>query len=288
MPLRDIVVVLDGSASSESRLTIAIALAQQHGAFLTGFCALDLLQSKVGERRSVFPEVPLKVGGHQDGYPETDTRVAEDAERIEAAFRERLRFSALQGDWRTVSDKVSETLVRQARHADLVILGQSDPNHPPSTGRHLIEDVLLTAGRPILVVPYIGRYTTVGTNVLVGWKDTREAARALKDAIPLLAKAVSVILLEARPAAGRKSATDETTIKDVALYLTHHGINVRTEHTVLTGISASDALLSYAADFSADLLVVGGYGHSRLRELILGGVTRGLLQNMTLPLLVSH
>jgi nucleotide-binding universal stress UspA family protein len=274
MALRDIMVVLDGSAQSEIRLTVAGALARKHEASLLGFCALDMLR-------------PVGVGARPGDYPEADTNVAEMAERIEAGFRDRLRFGALQGDWRVASGKGNEALVRQARRADLIILGQVDPDHPPPTGRHLVEDVLLTVGRPILVIPYAGSFETLGTNVLIGWNDSREAARALNDSIPLLVKAASVIVLEARRA-GARPDYDDAAAAGVAHHLARHGIKARTAHTAMIGISAPDALLAYAADMGADLLVVGGYGHSRLRELILGGVTRGLLQHMTLPVLMSH
>jgi nucleotide-binding universal stress UspA family protein len=221
-------------------------------------------------------------------YPEADTQAAEAAERIETAFRERLKFSNLQGDWQVASGKVSETVVCRVRHADLVILGQVDPAHPPPpAGRQLVEDVLMTSGRPILVIPYIGRFERFGTNILVGWNNSREAARAINDAIPLLAKAVSVTILEANPI-GRKPAIDDAASADITRHLSRHGISAKTARTALASMTASDALLSYAADVSADLLVVGGYGHSRLRERILGGVTRELLQHMTLPVLMSH
>ena len=199
-----------------------------------------------------------------------------------------VKFSDLQGDWQVASGKVSETVVCQARHADLVVLGQVDPAHPPPpAGRQLVEDVLMTSGRPILVIPYIGRFERFGTNILVGWNNSREAARAVNDAIPLLAEAASVTILEANPI-GRKPAIDDAASADITRHLTRHGISAKTARTALASISASDALLSYAADVSADLLVVGGYGHSRLRERILGGVTRELLQHMTLPVLMSH
>ena len=145
----------------------------------------------------------------------------------------------------------------------------------------------MTSGRPILVIPYIGRFDTFGTNILVGWNNSREAARAMNDAIPLLAKAASVTILEANPI-GRKPASDDATSADITRHLARHGISAKTARTSTDRMSASDALLSYAADVSADLLVVGGYGHSRLRELILGGVTRELLQHMTLPVLMAH
>ena len=295
--LRDIVVVLDGSASSEMRLTVAVVLARQHGAHLTGFSAVDLLlparpavQPRDNSQVDTLPASQLMNWGAvlPHDYPGGDTQAAEAAERIEAAFREKLRFNDLQGDWRVASGKVSETVVCQARHADLVILGQVDPTQPPApAGRQLVEDVLMTSGRPILVIPYVGRFETCGTNILVGWNNSREAARAINDAIPLLAKAASVTILEANPI-GRKPAIDDAVSADITRHLTRHGISAKTARTALASISASDALLSYAADVSADLLVVGGYGHSRLRERILGGVTRELLQHMTLPVLMSH
>ena len=219
-------------------------------------------------------------------YPEADTQAAERADQLEAAFRERLRFSRLQGDWRVASGHVSEAVVRQARQADLVILGQVNPSHPPPpAGRQLAEDVLMTSGRPILVIPYIGRFATVGSRILVGWNNSREATRAVNDAMPLLAKATSVIVLEA---SARNLATDDATGADIARHLARHGINAETTRTVTGSISTFDLLLNYATDMSADLLVVGGYGHSRLRELVLGGVTRELLRHMTLPVLMSH
>jgi nucleotide-binding universal stress UspA family protein len=293
--LRDIIVVLDDSAASEIRLDIAVALAQQHGAHLTGLSALALLMPM---RPVVRPRSNPEVETQSDAqllnwgvaspanYPEADRQAAERAEQLEASFRERLRFSQLLGEWRVVSDKLSETVVRQARQADLVILGQVNPNHPPPPeGRQLVEDVLMTSGRPILIIPYIGRFQTVGTRILVGWNNSREAARAVNDAIPLLARATSVTILEV---SGRKLATDDTTSADITRHLTRHGIRAETIRTVLAGTSTPDLLLNYAADVSADLLVVGGYGHSRLRELVLGGVTHELLRHMTLPVLMSH
>ena len=267
MALRDILVMLDSSVQSATRLQIAVSLAQRDAAYLIGFCALNMMQP----------------GGH----PGVEISIAEETERIKTEFRNRLRFAGLQGEWRETTDNVSEALAHRMRHVDLTILGQVDQNHPPPAGRHLIEDVLLTGGRPILVIPHVGRFETLGTNVLVGWNNSREATRALNDAIPLIANNASVLVLEAYTI-GSKSASDDTTSGEAASHLTRHGFNAKTALTALTGVSASDVLLSYAADVSADLLVVGGYGHSRLRELVLGGVTRELLQHMTLPVLMSH
>jgi nucleotide-binding universal stress UspA family protein len=150
----------------------------------------------------------------------------------------------------------------------------------------LVEDVLLVTGRPILIIPYVGHFETLGTSVLIGWNDSREAVRAVNDTMPVLVKAASVTILEAHPARRRSDANDTTA--DIARHLARHGIDATTAHTVITGISVADTLLAYATDLGADLLVAAGYGHSRLWESILGGATQGLLQHITPPVLMSH
>jgi nucleotide-binding universal stress UspA family protein len=291
--LRDITVVLGESEQSDIRLDVAIALARRHNAHLTGLSALGLLapgrpfvQRRDGPALGAQPAPQMMAWGMAPSYLEVDTRAAEAAGRVEAAFREQLQFSGLQGSWRMAGGDVSDAVVGQARQADLAILGQIDPGDPPPLGRHLIEAALMTSGRPVLVVPYAGRYKAVGARVLVAWNNSREAARAVSDALPLLAQAASVTVLEVS-ATGRRPADGGATGADIARHLARHGVNAEA-HAVAGSISVPDALLNYAADLSADLLVVGGYGHSRLRELILGGITRELLQHMTLPVLMSH
>lgn len=173
--LRDIVVVLDNSAPSEERLAVAVALAKRHGSHLTGLSTLDALTStrssvrRRSESEAAIQRNPQLVdwgGISSRDYPEEEARAAEVAERIEAAFRERLWIDHLEGDWRITNGNISDAAVYEARNADLVIVGQADPEHP-STYRNLVEELLVTAGRPILVIPYIGHFTTLGTKVLV-------------------------------------------------------------------------------------------------------------------------
>jgi nucleotide-binding universal stress UspA family protein len=273
MALRHIVVVLDDSAQSEARLTTAIALARQHEAFLTGLCPLDTLR-------------PVAVAARTAGKPGTVNNLADIIDRVEADFVDRLNRGGLRGGWKSVPDTASEAFVRHTRQTDLIVLGQVNPEHPPPAGRHMLEDVLLNAGRPILAIPYAGRFETLGARILVGWNGSREAARALHDALPFLAKAASVTVLDAFPAIG--DAPDDASISGIAHYLGHHGIEAKITRLPLDGVSPADALLSYTMDIDADLLVAGGYGHSRLRELVFGGVTRGLLQHLTVPVLMSH
>jgi nucleotide-binding universal stress UspA family protein len=286
MKLRDLLVVLDGSARGEAVLSVAMGLARRHDAHLTGFCPLEVL-------------MPANLAFALGGYPaltslqgaanQLEDEALEKAERIAVGFRDQLRGNEVRGDWQVGRGAVAEVVARRARMADLVVLPQADPDHPlPPAARHLVEDVLMSVGRPLLLVPFAGRFDTIGTNVLVGWNGTREAARAVHDALLLIEPTAKVTVLTVERGRFRAEPT-EMPGADIAEHLARHGLNVSAARTATDGsIADSDALLSYSSDIGADLLVVGGYGHSRARELVLGGVSRGLLQHMTLPLLMSH
>jgi nucleotide-binding universal stress UspA family protein len=200
-----------------------------------------------------------------------------------------LRREAIKGDWLFETGSLIPAVVQRAHVADLIVIGQADPDHPPPVAaRTLVEDVLMTAGRPLLLIPYAGRFDTIGTAVLVGWTPTRESTRAVHDALPLFAASAKVTVLTVE-SSGSASETDVLPTADVAEHLARHGLDVSAARTVVSdGLSPADALLDYASDIGADLLVVGGYGHSRTREMIMGGVTRDLLLHMTLPVLMSH
>jgi nucleotide-binding universal stress UspA family protein len=146
----------------------------------------------------------------------------------------------------------------------------------------------MIAGRPLLLIPYAGEFATVGRNVLVGWTRTRESTRAVHDALPVIALSAMVTVLTVE---NRRGAPDVRILPtaDIAEHLARHGLAVSAARTVVSdGLTPADALLDYASDVGADMLVVGGYGHSRTREMILGGVTRDLLRHMTIPVLMSH
>jgi nucleotide-binding universal stress UspA family protein len=286
MGLRDLVVLLDGSARDEVKLAVALGLARRHDAHLTGLCPLELLVPK---------DMAFALGGYPElwALPEFAQQIESQARTkaavIEGKFRELLRREDVTGDWTFETGPLIPAVAHRAHAADLVVVGQADPDNPlPEVARTLVEDVLMTAGRPLLVVPYAGQFATVGTNTLIGWTSTREAARAVHDALPLLAPSGKVMVLTVEQSRPAPDARVLPTV-DIAEHLARHGLDVSAARTVVTdGLSPADALLDYAFDISADLLVVGGYGHSRTREMIMGGVTRDLLQHMTLPVLMSH
>jgi nucleotide-binding universal stress UspA family protein len=285
MKLRDLVVLLDGSARDEAKLAVASGLARRHDAHLTGLCPMELL---------VPADMSFALGGYPDlwALPQFARQIEDQARTkaalIEARFREMLRREGLKGDWLLEPGSLIPTVIRRAQTADLVVVGQADPDNPlPPVARTLVQDLLMTAGRPLLFVPYAGQFGSVGTHVLIGWTPTRECARAVHDALPLVVPSAKVTVLTVVTPG---SATDEAVpTADIAEHLARHGLDVTAAQTVVTdGLPAADVLLDYASDIGADLLVVGGYGHSRTREMIMGGVTRDLLRHMTLPVLMSH
>jgi nucleotide-binding universal stress UspA family protein len=286
MAIRDLVVLLDGSQRDHAKLTVALALTRRYDAHLTGLCPLELL---------LPADMAFALGGYPDlwALPEFAKQIDEQARGkaavIEASFRDTVRRERIEGDWDFDTGSLISAVIQRALSTDLIVIGQTDPDNPPTAvARTLIEDILMNAGRPLLLIPYAGQFETIGSNVLIGWTPTRESARAVHDALPLLPPGAKVTLLTVGSAGSAPDQGTLTTAK-IAEHLARHGLNVAVSTTVVAdGLSPADALLDYACDISADLLVVGGYGHSRTREMIMGGVTRDLLRHMTLPVLMSH
>ena len=286
MELKDILVHLDEGPRSNVRLKVAVDLARRHEAHLTGILVVELPGSDwfIGSGMSFAP------GDAMDQMLNSlrGTFTAR-AEATGQAFRETLRREGIEGELRTVEGDTVALVGLHARYADLTILGQPNEEEPykgPSADAVLV-NVLMSSGRPVLAVPYAGEFEHVGDRVLVAWNASREATRAVNDALPLLRGATSVTVLAVNPRRGIAGLGD-VPAADIALHLARHGVKAEAAHTIAEDIGEADALLSYAADLGADLLVCGGYGHSRARELVFGGVTRTLLREMTVPMLLSH
>ena len=171
-----------------------------------------------------------------------------------------------------------------ARRFDLSIVAQAKPEADGPEAL-IIEQALFDSGRPVLVVPYIQTAPLKVERVMLCWDGSRTAARAAGDALPFLsrAKAVEVFIVESG-----KLKSDEIPGADIAAHLSRHNRNVSVTRTAGGDIDVASVILSHAADTGADMLVMGGYGHSRLREFILGGATRAILGSMTVPTLMSH
>jgi len=185
--------------------------------------------------------------------------------------------------WEEPSSDAPWGFARRALYADLLILGQPDPDDPAAgeLPPDFLSSVLVDSGRPALVVPYAGPVAEIGQSVLVAWKETREAARAVSAALPWLVRARSVHAV----AYGEEAAGS---LRSLQAYLKAQGVTATVQHDAPEEDQVGERLLSRAADLGADLLVMGCYGHSRAREWVWGGATRSMLQSMTLPVLMSH
>lgn len=190
-----------------------------------------------------------------------------------------------RSEFRTAEGDIAEAVALHARYADLVIVNQTDPE--ADVRAHFADAVLMWVGRPVLVVPYTGEFNTLGERILVAWNASREAARAVTDALPFLQRAQQVVVLSI---AGKRTADafGGTPGADVAVYLARHGVKTEVAPTVAADVDAGEEILSRAFDHGADLIVMGAYGHSRAREIVLGGATRTVLKSMTVPVLMSH
>jgi nucleotide-binding universal stress UspA family protein len=181
---------------------------------------------------------------------------------------------------------LASVVMERGRGADLIVAGQTDPDWDLSPLMDFPERLAMESGRPVLVIPYAGRYPTVGRRVVIAWKNSRESARAVFDALPLLREAEVVHILEIKERA--EDATGLAPDTSIAAALGRHAIKAEVRTSIASDISVGDEILSRAFDLDADLLVMGAYGHARLRELVFGGATRHIAKHMTLPTLFSH
>ena len=212
------------------------------------------------------------------------------AARLKAAFDEATRNRPFIAEWRNVEivDMDPATAVIQhGRAADLIVASQSDPEWEMSGFFDAPERLALESGRPVLVVPYAGGSGEIGKRVMAAWSGKREGARAVFDALPLL-KAADAITLLCVVGKGADGESGELPGAEIAASLARHGVKVTVRKTIADEIGVAHEILARLADEGSDLLVMGAYGHSRLREMVFGGVTRHILRHMTVPTLMSH
>ncbi len=280
MAIKDILVQVDGAKSAPARYAAAIDMAQTHGAHLTGLC----LAVETPVPATVLGMVPPEaIAGQRD-------IIRQQAETAMADFRLTVERVGVPGEGRIVQvldfDAVG-VFVQHARHSDVVILGQPDPIDFLPLGQHFAADIVMGCGRPSIIIPFIGAPPVLGQRVLVAWDGGREAARAVNDALPLLERAHTVTVLSVNPDMAGDGGRREPGA-DISLHLARHGVKVTAARTIAREISVGDAILADLAENSIDLLVMGAYGHSRLREWVFGGVTRHILTHMTAAVLMSH
>jgi nucleotide-binding universal stress UspA family protein len=274
--IKDLVVNLTGGQPQDFAADYAISVASTFGAHIGG----------VG-----FIFEPIIPGTVLGGVPTDliDLQREENAKSAKAAiarFEQQTKAAGVDAETRILDASVAgaaDLFARIARRYDLAVVGQAHPDGGASE-ELLIEGALFESGRPIVIVPYIQKSALKLDRVLVCWDGSRPSTRAVADAVPFLerSKAIEIVVVTGE----RKS--DALRGTNMSRHLARHGIHVEIKRVNPGTVGVQAAILDYAADSGADFMVMGGYGHSRLREFILGGVTRSILKSMTIPVLMSH
>lgn len=280
MSLKNILVHIDDKPVCAKRIDAAIALAQGAEAHLT---AVMLVAE---------PHVPPALGVHIPADVLSQQRKDNEANALAvlAAVREKGDHAGIaievRHEW-VMLDDFAAAFARQARHYDLAIVGQVDPDEGDIDGELIVEAAFMQSGRPALLIPYIGARALPPKQALVAWDGSREAARAVNDALPLLGSTERVTILVIDPGSLKGKVGDQPGA-DLAIHLARHGLNAEVMTAASGGLGAGDVIIGQATDMGADLVVMGAYGHSRLRELVLGGATQSILDHMPVPVLLTH
>ena len=269
MSYRTILVHVETGPAAGSEVQLAINLARQHNAALIGVAA--------GLPRATLA---LSGGGSDPDLVEAERdEIQAELKAAESRFRNAMKGAGLKVEWRSELEFPTLAVARAAVAADLIFVRRSAPTTGLDRFRLVaLGDLLMSAGRPALVVPENCSELNV-RDVVVGWKDTLEARRALSDALPFLKRAEQVNVIEI--------GGGGTSLRDAKAFLDRHEVHARSE-TIAPAGAAGDQLVRFAQRVQSDLIVVGAYGHSRLREWVLGGVTRELLHDCPIPCLFSH
>jgi len=266
MGLKNILVHLDTQPHTEERLDCALALANKVGARIIGLSVITHSLLDPAEQDAIRAEINLQ-----------------------EMFERKVEQAGVHAEWqrvdvRVLQSSVAEVVNHYACFADLVVVGQPDTRSKHASGNaDLPARVILGSGRPVLIVPYAGSFTTIGENVLVAWHAGRESSRSLNDALPILKRADHVHLFEINPS---EQARED--LERLCAHLADHSVTARAETSVVTELAIGDVLLNRVADGGSDLLVMGAYAYTHFGTYVLGEIARHIMRHMTVPVLMSH
>ncbi len=275
MALKNILVHVTNSDEAKARVEAAFSLAADHDAHLTGLGVRSVTQIPGYAASRIPPQVFREVEARQ----EADVKAARKLFDSAAA---RAGWSDRSG-WLDGAGLPSDVVGLHARYTDLTVVGQQPLTGADNPEEGFADLLVMHSGRPVLVFPHVGAKSPIGRHIVVAWNASREAARAVGDAMPLLESSDTVDILSIEP-----EGIGDLPGADIAQHLARHGIKAEAKRSVANKVDAGDVLLNFVSDSGADLVVMGAYGHSRVREMIMGGVTRHMLEHMTVPVLMSH
>jgi nucleotide-binding universal stress UspA family protein len=277
MAIKNIIVHVDNTAACENRITTAIQLATRHKAELTSIYVTPIYPMPTYYEAQISLEI----------LAEVDKSAKKNARQAQQKYANMASEAGLVAKTITEEGNLISLLSEHARYTDLILLGQDDEDDPLSLGDALADHVVLESGTACLVVPSRPTKKQTGKRILVAWNASREAARAIKDALPVLQRAEHIEILSV-DSDDLEVAEKSSPGKDILAYLNQHGITAGDYIERDKDVGPGDAILARVAETDADMVVMGAYGHSRLREIILGGATRKILKQMTVPVFISH
>lgn len=278
MAPKTILVCLTTPEHSETLLKVAVPLARKHGAHLIGLHTVEAL--------IVYPGIAMHVP--QSAFASFNESQREEAQAIKAVFSQHTAGEDFVSEYRLVraeAESATERMIESARAADLVIMAHEDRNSDRFDQRHAQSQVIRESGRPVIVVPLGYDGPEIGNNLLLGWSDTREAARAAHDMIGLADAGAEVTLL--RVDRTPTDALSDSNAVDMSEMFARHDLKTTLEHRHAMGDSIADVLSSVAFERGADLIVTGAFGHSRAYDFVIGATTYALLKDQKIPVLFS-
>lgn len=279
MGYKVILVHCDAGKTAAGRIAVAADLAARFDAHLIGLYVRPRFEAPIFSDGSLAMDSLYR---NYEGAVKTDEAAAA------GLFKSAVEGKARSHEWHTADGYADEALANFAHAADLVVVSQTEPE-PSALGAlpDLPERLALASERPVLVIPHIGITGALGTSVLLCWNGRREAGRAASGALPVLEKAEKVVVLTIDPPKGLEDE-EPTSAASIVGWLQRHGVKAMAQRDTAADADVGDIILSRAADGGADLVVMGVYGHSRVREMMLGGASRTILASMTVPVLISH
>jgi len=287
MAYKDLQVHMDNSPNCDKRLHVAAKIAAEFDAHLTGLFVRP--EFHLPSYIAPFNTSTALIGDTEwlSGIANNYEKVMDEKEgQAKQLFNKIASQYEVASMWQSINGDVYSSLTEEASYADLLVIGQANPDDVTNRNLDVPNHILLTAGRPCLVVPYIGTYENVGKHPLIAWNGSRESNRALHDALPFLERAETVTIMMSETSGSAESSDLPDT--RIAQHLARHNVKVMTKTMTAKERDISNDFLSYLADNGHDLLVMGAYGHSRFREAILGGMTREIMHSMTVPVLMSN
>lgn len=285
--MKDILVLVDATDDTSVRLRLALDLASRHGGRLTAYYPWERSDEQMDTRRTA--EMGLVSAKQLDKMTRLQNSTNDAAaERVRTTVETLGRERGVETEWRCVDGPASDTLPQHARYADLCIVGHRPAGEDASSDYTFSEKLLFVTGRPILFVPSGQDFASLGRQIAVGWNSSRAAARSFNDATALIERAerTTIITINARDYIDRNRALPA---EQLTRHLELHGVSADlVQMESIPPLAIADELQSVARKRGADLLVAGAFGHPKLWEKLFGGVTRGLLDHMTLPTFMSY